>query len=145
MFLVCFELKTYPFFANESVLIVDSRESLTREDRPRFSGTTNKVTKRTNTDQNLDRLINWQYLLPPIKLFYSSVLLTFMGKDKKVLSTVVLVLWRNPLIPQRLICLPVPSIQFQKLGRWNSFRNIIATRISSRRCFLQPPSICGVR
>ena len=76
MFLVCFELKTYPFFANESVLIVDSRESLTREDRPRFSGTTNKVTKRTNTDQNLDRLINWQYLLPPIKLFY--ILTTFL-------------------------------------------------------------------
>ncbi len=38
--------------------------------QPKFSGTTNKVTKRNNTDQNLDRLINWQYLLPALKLFY---------------------------------------------------------------------------
>jgi hypothetical protein len=43
---------------------------MTGEDRPRFSGTTNKVTERNNTDQILDRLINWQYFLPPIKLFY---------------------------------------------------------------------------
>jgi hypothetical protein len=49
---------------------VDSRESLTGEDRPELSGTTKEVTKRNNTDHNLDRLINWQYLLPPIKLFY---------------------------------------------------------------------------
>jgi hypothetical protein len=27
---------------------------------------------RNNTDQQLDRLINWQYLLPPIKLFYKA-------------------------------------------------------------------------
>ncbi len=51
-------------------LTVDSRESLTGEDRPELSGTTKEVTKRNNTDHILDRLINWQYLLPPIKLFY---------------------------------------------------------------------------
>jgi hypothetical protein len=53
---------------------VDSQESLAREDRPWFSGTTNIVTwekhhilvTRNNTDRQLDRLINWQYLLPPI-------------------------------------------------------------------------------
>jgi hypothetical protein len=49
---------------------VDSQESLTGEDRPELSGTTKEVTKRNNTDHILDRLINWQYLLPPIKLFY---------------------------------------------------------------------------
>ncbi len=50
---------------------VDSQESLTGEDRPELSGTTKEVTKRNNTDHILDRLINWQYLLPPIKLFYT--------------------------------------------------------------------------
>jgi hypothetical protein len=50
---------------------VDSQESLTGEDIPWFSGITNKVTRENNTDQNIDRLINWQYLLPPIKLFYT--------------------------------------------------------------------------
>jgi hypothetical protein len=50
--------------------IVDSRESLTGEDRLELSGTTKEVTERNNTDHILDRLINWQYLLPPIKLFY---------------------------------------------------------------------------
>jgi hypothetical protein len=49
---------------------VDSRESLTGEARPELSGTTKEVTERNNTDHTLDRLINWQYLLPPIKLFY---------------------------------------------------------------------------
>jgi hypothetical protein len=49
---------------------VDSRESLTGQDRPELSGTTKEVTKRNNTDHILDRLINWQYLLLPIKLFY---------------------------------------------------------------------------
>jgi hypothetical protein len=51
---------------------VDSQESLTGEDRPELSGTTKEVTKRNNTDHILDRLINWQYLLPPIKLFNKS-------------------------------------------------------------------------
>jgi hypothetical protein len=32
----------------------DFQESLPGEDRQRFSGATNKVTKRNNTDQNLD-------------------------------------------------------------------------------------------
>ncbi len=49
---------------------VDSQESLTGEDRPELSGTTKEVTKRNNADHILDRLINWQYLLPSIKLFY---------------------------------------------------------------------------
>jgi hypothetical protein len=49
---------------------VDSRESLTGVDRPELSGTTKEVTERNNTDHILDKLINWQYLLPPIKLFY---------------------------------------------------------------------------
>ncbi len=49
---------------------VDSQESLTGEDRPELSGTTKEVTEGNNTDYILDRLINWQYLLPPIKLFY---------------------------------------------------------------------------
>jgi hypothetical protein len=49
---------------------VDSQESLTGEDRLELSGTTKEVTERNNTDHILDRLINWQYLLPPIKLFY---------------------------------------------------------------------------
>jgi hypothetical protein len=51
-------------------MTVDSQESLTGEDRPELSGTIKEVTKRNNTDHILDRLINWQYLLPPIKLFY---------------------------------------------------------------------------
>ncbi len=51
-------------------IYVDSQKSLTGEDRLRFSGTINKVTERNNTDQNLERHINWQYLLPPMKLFY---------------------------------------------------------------------------
>ncbi len=58
---------------------VDSQKSLAREDRPWFSGTTNIVTWekhcvlviRNNTDWQPDRLINWQYLLPPIKFFYT--------------------------------------------------------------------------
>ncbi len=54
-----------------SLLLVDSQESLTGEDIPWFSGITNIVTRENNTDQNIDRLINWQYLLPPIKLFYT--------------------------------------------------------------------------
>jgi hypothetical protein len=60
-----------PIFKNQSI---DSQESLTGEDRLRFSGTTNNVTKRNNTDQNLDKLINWQYLLPPIKLLLFYIL-----------------------------------------------------------------------
>ncbi len=55
---------------------VDSRESLTGEDRPELSGTTKEVIKRNNTDRILDRLINWQYLLPPIKLFYKGATLS---------------------------------------------------------------------
>ena len=35
-----------------------------REVPPRMGG------YRNNTDHILDRLMNWQYLLPPIKLFY---------------------------------------------------------------------------
>jgi hypothetical protein len=53
-----------------TMLHVDSQESLTGEDRPELSGTTKEVTERNNTDHILDKLINWQYLLPPIKLFY---------------------------------------------------------------------------
>jgi hypothetical protein len=53
-----------------TIISVDSRESLTGEDRPELSGTTKEVTNRNNTDHILDRLMNWQYLLPPIKLFY---------------------------------------------------------------------------
>ena len=60
------------------VATVDSQESPTGEDKPKVPGTTNKVVprnyhaliSRNNTDQQLDRLINWQYFLPPIKLFY---------------------------------------------------------------------------
>ncbi len=60
------------------LLCVDSQKSLTGEDRLCVSGTTNKVAwekhhvlvTRNNTDRQLDRLINWQYFLPLIKLFY---------------------------------------------------------------------------
>jgi hypothetical protein len=54
----------------KATAIVDFRESLTGEDRPELSGTTKEVTERNNTDHILNRLINWQYSLPPIKLFY---------------------------------------------------------------------------
>ncbi len=61
---------------------VDSQESLTREDRPELSGATKEVTKRNNTDHILERLINCQYLLPPIKLFYSgNTFLVYTTKD----------------------------------------------------------------
>jgi hypothetical protein len=56
---------------------VDSQEPLTGEDRPELSGTTKEVTKRNNTDHILDRLINWQCLLPPIKLFYNESKFSF--------------------------------------------------------------------
>ncbi len=62
---------------------VDSQESLTGEDRPELSETTKEVTKRNNTDHILDRPINWQYLLPTIKLFYNlCTISTPFGKFK---------------------------------------------------------------
>ena len=65
---ICYHVCARIYF----VELVDSQESLTGEDRPELSGTTKEVTKRNNTDHILDRLINWQYLLPPRKLFYTA-------------------------------------------------------------------------
>jgi hypothetical protein len=67
----------YLWNSNHLGLCVDSQESLTGEDRPELSGTTKEVTKRNNTDHILDRLINWQYLLPFNKALLYIALICF--------------------------------------------------------------------
>ncbi len=92
---------------------VDSQESLTGGDRPELSGTIKEVTERNNTDHILDRLINWQYLLPPIKLFY------IISRPQKPILTHLLESYHVPPCKQAIADLndPLPVKRLQLIFR----------------------------
>ncbi len=67
------------------------------------------MTKRNNTDQILDRLINWQYFLPPIKFFY------ILPKSLQLQQLMGLKFELNPALTVKCISAVASAIGFTKV------------------------------